>query len=87
MLTVIDQFGGQSHLTKPRVGFRGCDVATALNRVIGHTATPLLIMVNHDTEFTSKTLEDWAYRRGMKLDFTHPVKPTEGWNIESFNGR
>jgi putative transposase len=42
---------------------------------------------NHGTEFTSKALEEWAYRRGVQLDFTHPGKPTENGHIESFNGR
>src|SRR5262249_54385109 len=26
-------------------------------------------------------------KRGVKLDFTHPGKPTENGHIESFNGR
>lgn len=32
-------------------------------------------------------LEEWAYQRGVKLDFIHPGKPTENGHIESFNGR
>jgi len=39
------------------------------------------------TEFTSKALDDWAYRRGVKLDYTRPGKPTDNGLIESFNGR
>ena len=35
----------------------------------------------------SKALEEWAYQRSVKLDFTHPGKPTENGHIESFNGR
>jgi transposase InsO family protein len=34
-----------------------------------------------------KALEEWAYRRGVKLDFIRPGKPTENGYIESFNGR
>ena len=45
------------------------------------------ITVDHGTEFTSKALEEWAYQRGVKLDFIHPGKPTENGHIESFNGR
>ena len=62
-------------------------MVAALDRVIGHTGTPLSITVDHGTEFTSKALEDWAYQRGVKLDFTHPGKPTDNGHIESFNGR
>ena len=43
--------------------------------------------MDHGTEFTSKALEEWAYQRGVKLDFIHPGKPTENSHIESFNGR
>lgn len=87
MLTVIDQFSRQSPLVEPRFGFRGRDVVAALDRIIARTGTPLSITVDHGTEFTSKALEDWAYQRGIKLDFTHPGKPTENGHIESINGR
>lgn len=43
--------------------------------------------VDNGTEFTSKALDDWAYRRGVKLDYTRPGKPTDNGLIESFNGR
>lgn len=29
----------------------------------------------------------WAYRRGVKLDYTRRGKPTDDGLIESFNGR
>ncbi len=45
------------------------------------------LTVDHGTEFTSRALEDWAWRRGVKLDFIRPGKPTENSYIESFNGR
>jgi putative transposase len=31
--------------------------------------------------------EDWAYRRGVQLDFIRPGKPVENAFIETFNGR
>jgi len=34
-----------------------------------------------------KALGDWAWRRGVKLDYTRPGKPTDNGLIESFNGR
>jgi putative transposase len=39
------------------------------------------------TEFASKALDEWACRRGVKLDTTRPGKPTNNGLIESFNGR
>jgi putative transposase len=43
--------------------------------------------VDHGTEFQSRALEDWAYRRSVQLDFIRPGKPVENAFIESFNGR
>ena len=48
---------------------------------------PKAITVDHGTEFTSKVLDEWAYQRGVQLDFIRPGKPTENAFIESFNGR
>jgi transposase-like protein len=35
----------------------------------------------------AQALDDWAYRRGIKLDYTRPGKPKDNGLIESFNGR
>ena len=87
VLTVVDQFSRQTPLLEARFCFSGHDVAAALDRAIERAGTPASITVDHGTEFTSKALEEWAYRRGVKLDFIHPGKPTENGHIESFNGR
>src|SRR4051812_40545462 len=33
---------------------------------------PKPITVDHPTEFTSKALDEWAYQRGVALDFIRP---------------
>jgi putative transposase len=38
-------------------------------------------------EFISRAVDEWAYRKGVKLDFSCPGKPTYNGYIESFNGR
>ena len=38
------------------------------------------------SEFISKVMDKWAYERGVELDFSHPDKPTDNANVESFNG-
>ena len=48
---------------------------------------PRSITVDHGTEFMSRALEDWAFARGVQLDFIRPGKPVENAFIESFNGR
>jgi hypothetical protein len=34
-------------------------------------------LTDHGREFQSRALEDWAYRRGVQLDFIRPGKPVE----------
>jgi len=45
---------------------------------------PRTITVDHGTEFTSRALDEWAYRRGITLDFIRPGKPTEDGVIEAW---
>ena len=70
------------------MGFRGTDVVAALDGWLKRRGRlPKSITVDHGTEFTSRALEDWAWRRGVELDFIQPGKPTQNGHIESFNGR
>jgi putative transposase len=62
-------------------------VSQVLDRALGVGHGPRSITVDHGTEFQSRALEDWAYRRGVQLDFIRPGKPVENAFIESFNGR
>ena len=87
ILTVVDNWSRHSPVLE--VGFRmsGETVGQALDRVLSEDARPTSITVDHGTEFQSRALEDWAYRRGVQLDFIRPGKPVENAFIESFNGR
>ncbi len=48
---------------------------------------PKTIQVNNGSEFISKSLDWWAYRNKVLLDFSRPGKPTDIAVIESFNDR
>jgi putative transposase len=74
-------------MIEPRQSFSGHDVVAAQGQAIARSGTPVSITVDHGTEFTSRALEDWAWRRGVKLDFIHPGKPTESGHMESFSDR
>jgi putative transposase len=62
VLTVVDQFSRQTPLLEVGYSFCGRDVVAALDRAIERAGTPTSITVDHGTEFTSKALEEWAYR-------------------------
>jgi putative transposase len=87
VLTVIDQWSRESVLLEANTALTGQSVAAALEALSGHRSLPNAITVDHGTEFTSKALDEWAYRRGVALDFIRPGKPVENAIIESFNGR
>ena len=65
----------------------GATVGAALDRALGAGVVPRSITVDHGTEFMSRALEDWAFARGVQLDFIRPGKPVENAFIEAFNGR
>ena len=46
---------------------------------------PRVIRVDQGTEFTSNAFMDWAYEKGIELQFTSVGKPNQ--LIESFNSR
>jgi putative transposase len=46
---------------------------------------PEVITVDNGPEFTGKVLDRWAYRNGVKLEFSRPGKPVDNAFIESFN--
>ena len=85
MLTVVDQWSRLSPLLEVVQRVTGADVAAALDRVQGVVGLPQSITVDHGTEFTSQTLDTWAYAHHVSLDFTRPGKPTDNGHIESFN--
>jgi putative transposase len=87
VLTVVDQWSRWSPILEVAQGMSGKAVAEALDRAIARHGKPRSITVDHGTEFTSRALDDWAYRRGVLLDFIRPGKPVENGFVESFNGK
>lgn len=87
MLTVVDQWNRESVLIEPGFRMSGQLVAKALDAVSAERSLPRSIRVDHGTEFTSRALDEWAWKNGVRLDFIRPGKPTENGMIESFNGR
>lgn len=87
VLTVVDQWSRQSPLLEVASSMSGLGVGQALDRALNTGTAPRSITVDHGTEFMSRALEDWAFARGVQLDFIRPGKPVENAFIEAFNGR
>ena len=51
------------------------------------STAPAVIAVDNGSEFHSRLSDSWAYRQGVRLEFSRPGKPMDNPFIESFNGR
>jgi putative transposase len=87
ILTVMDEHTRECLAICASRPFRGEDVVRVLERITGGRGCPESIRVDNGPEFTSKTLDQWAYWNGVGLDFIRRGKPTDNAYIESFNGK
>jgi putative transposase len=59
----------------------------SLERLAAKHGRPKCIRLDNGPEFVSKDLDLWAWRHGVKLDFSRPGKPMDNAFAESFNGK
>jgi putative transposase len=83
VLTVVDQWSRLSPILEVASSMSGCGVAAALDRAIERHGQPKTITVDHGTEFTSRAMDEWAYRRGVTLEFIPPesLSRTASWRV------
>jgi putative transposase len=86
LLTLVDNFSRVSPAIECDFSLNGQRVVAVLERLKA-SGLPQTIKVDNGSEFISKTLDAWAHRHGVKLEFSRPGKPTDNAFIESFNGR
>jgi putative transposase len=85
--TVVDQYTRECVTLLADNTLSGEKVAIALDKVLLQRGVPESIAVDNGTEYTSKTLDQWAYQNGVHLDFIRPGRPVENGYIESFGGK
>ncbi len=86
-LTEIDEMTRESVALEVASSIPGERVTRVLDRAADVYGLPFEIVIDNGPEFTSKALDQWAYRRGVKLHFIRPGKPMDNGYIESFNGK
>jgi putative transposase len=62
-------------------------VVRVLEQAARFRGLPAAIRTDQGPEFTSKALDQWAYRNGVELKLIQPGKPTQNAYVESFNGK
>jgi putative transposase len=62
-------------------------VIRVLEQLRTERGLPEKIIVNNGAEFTSKALDQWAYKNQLRLHFITPGRPMENGYLESFHGK
>lgn len=86
-LNVIDEFSRECLAIEADASLSGLRVARVLDRVAEMRGYPDAIVVDNGPEFTSRALDQWAYKHNVKLAFIQPGKPTQNAYCESFNAQ
>ena len=87
VLTIVDDFTKESIDLVAEHGISGQYVVRVLERASQFRGLPMAIRTDQGPEFTSKVLDQWAYKNGVQLKLIEAGKPTQNAYIESFNSR
>ncbi len=86
-LNIVDDFSRECSVIEVDTSLPGSRVVRVLDRLAETRGLPAEIVLDNGPEMISKALDEWAYRRGVRLNFIEPGKPVQNAFIESFNGR
>ena len=86
-LNIVDDYTRECVAIEVDRSLPGRRVARVLDRLHAAVGLPQTIVVDNGPEFAGRTLDAWAYARGVTLRFIRPGKPIENAYVESFNGK
>ena len=86
-LTIVDNYTRECPAIEVDTSLGGARVVNVLDRLAETRELPEVITIDNGPEFAGKVLDEWAYRKSIKLNFITPGKPVENAYAESFNGR
>jgi len=86
-LTIVDNYTRECPAIEVDTSLGGDRVVNVLERLSETRGLPEVITIDNGPEFAGKALDEWAYRKSIKLNFITPGKPVENAYAESFNGR
>lgn len=86
-LVIIDDYSRECPVIEVDTSLGGRRVVNVLERQAELRGLPKIITIDNGPEFAGRVLDEWAYRKGVKLNFIRPGKPVENAYAESFIGR
>lgn len=87
ILPIIDTYSREGLRIEVDTSVGGRRVAAILTEVGSTRGWPVHIVVDNGPEFISNALDQWAYGRGVSLEFIRPGRPVDNAYMESFNAR
>lgn len=86
-LAIVDDYSRECPAIEVDTSLGGTRVVGVLERLSETRGLPEAITMDNGPEFAGRALDEWAYRKGVKLNFIRPGKPIENAYAESFIGR
>ena len=86
-LVIVDDYSRECPAIEVDTSLGGRRVVQVLERLAETGRLPEVITIDNGPEFAGKALDEWAYCKGVKLNFIRPGKPIENAYAESFIGR
>jgi len=86
-LAIVDDYSRECPVIEVDTSLGGARVVSVLERLAEARGWPNVITTDNGPEFTGRALDEWAYRKGVHLNFIRPGKPIENAYAESFIGR
>jgi putative transposase len=86
-LAIVDEYSRECPAIEVDTSLGGRRVVGVLEELAEMRGLPEVITVDNGPEFAGRALDEWAYQKGVKLNFIRPGKPIENAFVESFIGR
>jgi len=86
-LAIVDDYSRECPAIEVDTSLGGARVVSVLERLAETRGLPRVITTDNGPEFTGRALDEWAYLKGVQLNFIRPGKPIENAYAESFIGR
>ena len=86
-LVIVDDYSRECPVIEVDTSLGGHRVVGVLEKLTDLRGMLEFITIDNGPEFTGRVLDEWSYRRGVKLNFIRPGKPVENAYAESFIGR
>jgi len=86
-LNVVDDYTRECLAIEVDTSLGGRRVTRVLERLVRQRGMPGCVVADNGPEFTGRAVDEWAYGRGLRLEFIDPGRPTQNAYVESFNGK